>query len=87
MLGVDFKSAVLILFYQRFSLNQMTLRKITIDKSVRYVPKNEKPKEKEIKPNKVKAGSLHPEQNKKPSQNNKKFLVNISTSGFTTLTN
>ena len=27
----------------------MVLRKITIDKSVRYVPKSEKPKEKEIK--------------------------------------
>ena len=34
----------------------MTLRKITIDNSIRYVPKSEKPKDKEIKPKKVKAG-------------------------------
>ena len=64
----------------------MTLRKITIDNSVRYVPKSEKPKEKEIKPKKVKAGSLRREQNKKPSRNNRKFLKNISASGFITLT-
>ena len=30
----------------------MTLRKITIDNSVRYVPQSEKPKEKENKPKK-----------------------------------
>ena len=65
----------------------MTLRKITIDSSVRYVPKSEKPNEKEIKPKKTKAGSFPHKQNKKPSQNNKKFLKNISASGFTTLTN
>ena len=62
----------------------MTFRKITIDNSVRYVPKSEKEKEK--KPKKVKAGSLHPKQNKTPSQNNKRFLKKISASGFTTLT-
>ena len=65
----------------------MTLRKITIDNSVRYVPKSEKPKEKDIKPEKVKAGSLPRKQNKKPSGNNKKFLKKISASGFTTLAN
>ena len=59
----------------------MTLRKITIDNSVRYIPKSEQIKEKEIKP-KIKAGSLPRKQNKKPSQNNKKFLKNISASGF-----
>ena len=47
----------------------MTLRKITINKSVRYIPKSEQTKEKEIKPKKVKAGSLHPKQNKNISQN------------------
>ena len=46
----------------------MVLRKISIDNSVRFVPKSEKPKEKEIKPKKVKAGSLHPKQNKKLSK-------------------
>ena len=64
----------------------MTLRKITIDNSVRYVAKSEQTKEKEIKPKKTKAGSLPRKQNKKPSQNNKKFLKNISASGFKYIT-
>ena len=55
----------------------MTLRKITIDNSVRYIPVIEK----------TKAGSLSRKQNKKPSQNNKKFLKNISASGFKYITN
>ena len=59
----------------------MTLRKITIDNSVRYIPKSEKSKEKDNKPKKMKAGSLSRKQNKSPSQN-KKFLKNISASGF-----
>ena len=63
----------------------MTLRKITIDNSVRYIPKNEQTKEKEIKPKKIKAGSLLRNQNKKPSQNNKKFLKNVAASGFAVL--
>ena len=57
----------------------MTLRKITVDNSVRYIPITEKTKE--IKP-KVKDGKL----NKNPSQNNKKFLKNISASGFKYIT-
>ena len=44
-------------------------------------------REKDIKPKTTKAGSLPHKQNKKPSQNNKKFLKKISASGFTTLTN
>ena len=44
----------------------MTLRKITIDSSVRYVRKSEQTREKEIKPKKIKAGSLPRKQNKKP---------------------
>ena len=43
----------------------MTLRKITIDNSVRYVPKSEQTKEKEIKPKSIKAGSLPRKQSKK----------------------
>ena len=43
----------------------MVFRKITIDKSVRYVPKCEKTKEREIKPNKIKTGSVPRKQNKK----------------------
>ena len=53
----------------------MVLRKITVDNSVRYVPKSEKPKEKDIKPKTTKAGSLPRKQNKKLSQNNKKGLL------------
>ena len=58
----------------------MTLRKKTVDNSVRYVPKSEKPKT-------VKAGSLPRKQNRNPSQNNKKFLKNVTASGFGYLTN
>ena len=60
----------------------MTLRKITIDNSVRYIPIAEKMREKDIKPKTTKAGSLPRKQNKNVSQNNKKFLKNISASGF-----
>ena len=63
----------------------MTLRKITIDNSVRYVPKSEKPQEKEIKPKTTKAGSLPRKQNKNISQNNKKFKKNVAASGFAVL--
>ena len=65
----------------------MTLRKITIDNSVRYIPIAEKMREKDIKLKTRKAGSLPRKQNKKPSQNNKKFLKNISASGFKYITN
>ena len=53
----------------------MTLRKITIDNSVRYIPKSEQRGE-----NKTKTIPRKP--NKKISQNNKKFLNNVSASGF-----
>ena len=43
----------------------MTLRKITIDNSVRYIPKNEQIKEKNNEPKTTKAGSLPRKQNKK----------------------
>ena len=58
----------------------MTLRKITIDNSVRYIPKSEQTRENKTKT--IKAGSLPRKQNKKISRNNKKFLNNVSTSGF-----
>ena len=56
----------------------MTLRKITIDNSVRNIPKSEKTKESDIKPKTrtKKAGSLPRKQNKNISQNNKNFLKN-----------
>ena len=65
----------------------MVLRKITIDNSVRYIPVIEKTKERDNKPKTTKAGSLPRRQNKKTSQNNKKFLKNISASGFKYITN
>ena len=65
----------------------MTIRKISIDNSVRFIPITEKTKQKEIKSKTIKAGSLPRKNNKKPSQNNKRFLKNFSASGFTTLTN
>ena len=58
----------------------MTLRKITIDNSVRYIPKSEQTRENKTKT--LKAGSIPRKQNKKISQNNKKFLNNVSASGF-----
>ena len=60
----------------------MTLRKITIDNSVGYIPITEKTKEKEIKSKTIKAGSLPRKQNKNCSKNNKKFLTNVAGSGF-----
>ena len=48
----------------------MVLRKITVDNSVRYVPKTEQVKEKEIKSKTTKAGSLPRKQNKNISQKN-----------------
>ena len=42
----------------------MTLRKIAIENSVRYIPKSEQTKENEIKPKTTKAGSLPRKQNK-----------------------
>ena len=49
----------------------MTFGKITIDNSVRYIPKSEQTKERDIKPNTktIKAGSLPRKQNKIISQN------------------
>ena len=64
----------------------MTLRKITIDNSVRYVPKNEQTKEIVSKPKTTKTGSIPRKQNKNISQNSKKFLKNISASGFKYIT-
>ena len=56
----------------------MTLRKNTIDNSVRYIPKTEK----EIEPKTIKADSLPRRQNKNCSKNIKKFLTNVAPSGF-----
>ena len=63
----------------------MTLRKITIDNNVRYIPITEKTKVREIKPKKIKAGSIPRKQNKNISQNSKNFLKNVAASGFAIL--
>ena len=63
----------------------MTLRKITIDNSVRYIPKSEQTKQKDFTPKTTKAGSLPRKQNKNISQNNKKFIKNVAASGFAVL--
>ena len=60
----------------------MVLRETTVDNSVRYIPKSEQTKGKEIKPKTLKAGSLLRKQNKKISQNNKNFLEKVTASGF-----
>ena len=69
----------------------MTLRKITIDNSVRYIPKNEQTKSKKKQSDKIQpisAGgkSNTRKQNKNCSKNNKKFLKNVAASGFSILT-
>ena len=75
----------------------MVLRKITIDNSVRYIPKNEQTKE--IKQNKIKnkkqSEQIQPisgggksntrKQNKKFSKNNKKFIKDFTAGGFAIL--
>ena len=40
LIDIDFKSAVLNLYYQRFSEFNMVLRKTSVDHSVKYVPKS-----------------------------------------------
>ena len=50
----------------------MTLRKITIDNSVRYIPKSEQTRENKTK---IKAGSLARKENKKFHKTVKSFLI------------
>ena len=76
----------------------MTLRKITIDNSVKYIPKKEQTKEIKQTPtkNKKQSEQIQPisgggktntrKQNKNCSKNNKKFLTNVAASGFGYLT-
>ena len=68
----------------------MTLRKILIDNSVRYIPKTEKTNEKEIKPKTTKnkkneSISGGGKQNKKFSKNNKNFVKDFTAGGFAIL--
>ena len=63
----------------------MVSRKITIDNSVRCIPKSEQKTGRKIKPDTMKAGSLPRKQNKNVSQNNKNFFRNVAASGFAIL--
>ena len=63
----------------------MPLRRITVDNSVRDIPIWEKYKETDIKPKKIKTGSLPGKQNKKTSQNIKNFLNSLSAKKFEVL--
>ena len=69
----------------------MVLRKITIDNSVRYIPKNEQTKEIKQNPTKnkvqpVSGGKLNTRnQNKNFSKNNKKFVKDFTAGGFAIL--
>ena len=65
-----------------FLLNEMTLRKITIDNRVGYNPQSERTKESDIKSNTLLAGSLPRKQNKNFSQNFKKFFIYLAGEGF-----
>ena len=53
----------------------MTLRKITVDNSVRYIPKSEQIKDKNIKPKTIKAGSPHVNRTKIFHKRIKSFLI------------
>ena len=59
----------------------MVLRRITVDNSVRYIPKSGQREE-----NKPIVMKNTRKQNNKISQNNKKFLNNVSASGFKYIT-
>ena len=61
----------------------MTLRKITTDNSARYIPKREQTSE--IKQNTIKNKSTPRKENKKLSQNIKKFPINVIAQGFVIL--
>ena len=75
----------------------MVLRKITIDNSVRYIPKSEQTKETKQNPtkNKNQSEKIQPvpgggkpnmrKQKKNVSQNSKKLQKNVATSGFAIL--
>ena len=70
----------------------MVLRKITIDNSIGYIPKNEQTKEIKQNPtkNKNQSEKFQPisgggKSNKNISQNSEKFLKNVAANGFAIL--
>ena len=64
----------------------MVLRKITIDNSVRYIPKSEQNTTKNKKQSeRIQPNSGRGKPNKNISQNNKKFLKKVTAGGFAVL--
>ena len=62
----------------------MVFRKLTVDNSVRYIPKSEQIKERYIKSKTIEDGSF-PRKQQNFSQNNKKFFDNVAAQGFSIL--
>ena len=85
LIDIDFKSAVLKSFYQKFSEFQMVLRKTTVNNSVKYIPKSEQTRDKDSKRKTIKNNSLPRKQGEGFSQNNKKIIKNIAAGGFSIL--
>ena len=64
-----------------FSLKKMTLQKVLIDNSVKYILQNELTRERDNKPNMIKNISFPKTPTKKFSQNYKKFNEDYITGG------
>ena len=60
----------------------MTLRKMTVDNSVKMIAQSGQNHERDNKPNTIKIISLSRKQNKKLSQNNKKLFEKITAQRF-----
>ena len=60
------------------SLKKMTLRKITMDNGVKYIPQSKR----DYKPNTIKNNSPAKKQNKNLSRNFKNLFKNIAAEGF-----
>ena len=58
----------------------MTLRKISIDNIVKYIPQSDQLRI--SKPNTIKKNASPRKQNKNISQNNRKLLENVAAQGF-----
>ena len=65
-----------------FSLTEVTLRKITNDKSVKYIPENKQTQDRDVKPDTIKKNSLPRKQDKKISLSFKKIIEKIAAGGF-----
>ena len=71
IIEIGFKSSALNLRYQRFSYSQMTLRKRTIDNSVKNIHSANSSPNQNSHDHKLKTASIPRRRNKKFSQKNK----------------